>query len=55
MIRSFIPLPKSANPERIVHNAEVFDFSLSGEDVDALDNLDKGDAGAISWNPIHED
>ncbi|VDC02734.1 unnamed protein product [Peniophora sp. CBMAI 1063] len=53
--RDFIPLPKSANPQRIVHNAEVFDFNLAEEDMAALDGLDKGDAGAISWNPIHED
>ncbi|VDC00133.1 unnamed protein product [Peniophora sp. CBMAI 1063] len=53
--KGFVPLPKSANAQRIAHNAEVFDFELSQEEMAALDALDKGDAGAISWNPIHQD
>ncbi|KZV67874.1 Aldo/keto reductase [Peniophora sp. CONT] len=53
--KGFVPLPKSANPERIAHNAHIFDFNLSEEDMAALDGLDQGDAGAISWNPINQD
>jgi 2,5-diketo-D-gluconate reductase A len=34
-------LPKSTHRERIEENAQVFDFSLSGEDVAALDALDR--------------
>ncbi len=29
----FIPLPKSATPSRMSENIDVFDFSLSGEDI----------------------
>jgi diketogulonate reductase-like aldo/keto reductase len=34
-------IPKSQNPERIVENAQIFDFELSGEDIAALDALDR--------------
>ncbi|KAF5351949.1 hypothetical protein D9756_007596 [Leucocoprinus leucothites] len=53
--RGFIPLPRSSKAERIQSNADVFSFELSLADVRSLDALDKGDAGAISWNPIHYD
>jgi hypothetical protein len=32
----FLPLPKSANPDRIRENAAIFDFELSAADVAAL-------------------
>ena len=53
MCRSFVPLPKSSQHDRVVSNADVFDFELSPEDMAGLDALDKGDAGAISWNPVN--
>ncbi|KAI0365615.1 Aldo/keto reductase [Pilatotrama ljubarskyi] len=48
----FVPLPKSSQPARIHSNAQVFDFELTEADVGLLDSLDKGKAGAISWNPV---
>ena len=48
----FVPLPKSGSPDRVVSNADVFDFELSKEEMAKLDALDKGKAGAISWNPV---
>jgi diketogulonate reductase-like aldo/keto reductase len=47
--RGVIVIPKSSNRERIVHNAELFDFALSDEDVAALDALDRtgGTASAL--------
>ncbi|KAF4575248.1 hypothetical protein EYR36_006606 [Pleurotus pulmonarius] len=51
----FVPLPKSATPKRIHSNAQVFDFALAEEDMNALDALDRGADGAISWNPVGGD
>ena len=49
---SFVPLPKSSRPERVLTNSQVYDFELSEEDMAALDALDRGKAGAITWNPV---
>lgn len=50
--KGYVPLPKSTHEERIIENADVFKFELSSEDVAALDALDEGASGAISWNPV---
>jgi diketogulonate reductase-like aldo/keto reductase len=50
--KGFVPLPKSNNEQRIVDNANLYDFELSDEDMQKLDALDKGKDGAISWNPV---
>ena len=34
-----LPLPKSGSPKRISENAEIFDFELSAEDVNAISAL----------------
>ena len=39
-------IPKSGNPERLVENLDVFDFSLTSEDVDAISGLDQGEDAA---------
>lgn len=45
--KGFVPLPKSDTPSRIVRNADVYNFSLSQEEMSQLDGLDQGDKGAI--------
>ena len=40
--KGVITIPKSSKPERIVSNADLFDFELNTEDVQQLDNLDRG-------------
>jgi len=45
--KGYVPLPKSDTPSRIVHNAEVYDFTLDDEDMAKLDGLDQGAKGAI--------
>jgi 2,5-diketo-D-gluconate reductase A len=41
-----VAIPKSANAERIRQNIEIFDFSLSPEDVAAISALDQGESAA---------
>lgn len=37
-----IVIPRSANPERIVSNLDVFDFELTDDEMTALNSLDEG-------------
>jgi len=39
--RAIPVIPKSANRDRIVENAQIFDFALSAADIAALDGLDR--------------
>jgi len=40
--KGVITIPKSAKKERIIDNANLFDFELSNEDMAYLDSLEKG-------------
>ncbi|TPG36854.1 aldo/keto reductase [Mycolicibacterium hodleri] len=37
-----VVIPRSATPDRIVENADVFEFELASEHMDALNGLDEG-------------
>jgi len=39
--KGVVTIPKSVTLERIIHNADIFDFELSAEDVARIDSLDK--------------
>ena len=52
--KQWVPLPKTDNPDRIAANADVFDFNITPEDMDLLDSLDQGDAGAIVEAVVNE-
>ncbi|KAG2188770.1 hypothetical protein INT44_003909 [Umbelopsis vinacea] len=47
--RGLIPLPKSVNKQRITDNANVFDFEISAEDMEALTNMDE--YLVTEWDP----
>jgi len=49
--RGDIVFPKSVTPQRIKENFEIFDFELADDDIDALSELNKGEAGRRGPNP----
>jgi diketogulonate reductase-like aldo/keto reductase len=54
--RDLVVIPKSVHQDRIIENSRVFDFSLSVEELDALDALDRtgGTGRALEarwWTP----
>ena len=51
--RGMVVLPKSVTPSRIIANGDVFDFKLSTDDMERLDELKKENY-RICWNPLHE-
>jgi len=50
--KGYVPLPKSDTPSRIHSNTKLYDFELTEDDIQKIDALDRGKAGAISWNPV---
>lgn len=51
--KEIVVIPKSAHKERIIENADVFDFSLDESDMKVLDSLDEG--FRVSWDPTKTD
>lgn len=41
--KGVVTIPKSVTPERIVSNADIFDFEISNEDMAKIDRLDKNE------------
>lgn len=48
--KGYIPLARSIKKEHIENNFKVFDFEISSEDMQILDNLDGGE-----WSMMHDD
>jgi 2,5-diketo-D-gluconate reductase A len=53
MQHGIIAIPKSARPERMAENLDVFDFELDDYQMTAIDALDKGEQGRVGPQPRH--
>jgi 2,5-diketo-D-gluconate reductase A len=42
-----VPIPKTADRRRLVENIDVFDFTLTEEEMRLLSTLDRGGIGAM--------
>ncbi|MDQ0192787.1 aldo/keto reductase [Paenibacillus wynnii] len=56
--RGVIIIPKSSNPKRIEENSQIFDFELTGDDIEKIDQLNTGKRYSINptgyiVNPIY--
>jgi 2,5-diketo-D-gluconate reductase A len=51
MQHGVIAIPKSARPERMAENLDVFDFELDDDQMNAIDALDNGESGRVGPNP----
>ena len=40
--RDFIVIPKSVHKDRIISNFDIYDFELSGEDMETINSLNCG-------------
>ena len=49
--KHYVVLPKSVNKDRIIENADVFDFTISEEDLAIMDDFNED--LATGWDPTH--
>jgi diketogulonate reductase-like aldo/keto reductase len=49
--KQYVVLPKSVHKDRIIENADVFDFSISEEDMATMDTFNED--LATGWDPSH--
>ena len=47
-----VPIPRSSNAERLRHNLEIFDFSLTAGEIRALSALDRGESAAADSDKV---
>ena len=53
--KGFVTIPKTIRPERIEENSNVFDFSLSQEEMDRFDEIGRTIVSRCCWNPTQND
>ncbi|MFW6599739.1 aldo/keto reductase [Propionibacteriaceae bacterium Y2011] len=50
--QGLVPIPKSANPQRMQENATIFDFELTDEQLGRISALDRGEAAATDSDTV---
>ena len=53
--KGVVTIPKSVHKERIISNADIFDFELSDEDVHTIDMLDTGTRLSLDPNVVEKE
>ena len=53
--RGVLPIPKSATPERQRANIDLFDFSLTDDEVAAITDLSRPDGRLFGGDPDHHE
>lgn len=48
--RGIVAIPKSSHKERMAQNIDIFDFSLSDEEMARIASLNKNDDGTVNFN-----
>ena len=46
--QGLVAIPKSANPQRMKENLDIFDFALDAEDLAAISTLDEGPEAGVN-------
>jgi 2,5-diketo-D-gluconate reductase A len=46
--KGLVAIPKSADPQRMTENIDVFDFALDEEDLTAISTLDEGPEAGVN-------
>ena len=47
--RGIVAIPKSSHKERMAQNIDIFDFSLSVEDMTLIAGMNRHDAGTMNF------
>jgi 2,5-diketo-D-gluconate reductase A len=47
-----VAIPRSSNRERLVQNLDIFDFSLTADEIQALSALDRGESAAADSDKV---
>lgn len=50
--RGVVAIPKSSHIERMQQNFDIFDFSLTKEDMDKIATMNQSDAGFIDFTSL---
>lgn len=53
ILQGFICIPKSSKKERVISNANVYDFELSDEEMASLDSLDECQSSHLLISVYH--